>query len=262
MNTLLIDIGNSRIKWAFVESLKEDNSMVFGTQGSFSENFPTSMVKLCLQHSWAINQIICSSVATIEQTNLIQHAFKKSHPNTLWKQINGADLIEKVSTSYIKPEQLGSDRRAMIIASQALFPTKNILIISAGTATTLDIITAESHHLGGWILPGFSLMKESLVLGTSRLSVDDLASEDKNLLEIGLDTSSAINHGILASQLGAIELVQQYAVRKNLTLDLFIFSGGNGRHLLNYFDQTNSNIHAIYEDNLVLKGLMAWHENN
>lgn len=262
MSTLLIDIGNTRLKWALIESQKNVTQAAFISQGSFSENLSSSMIELCLQHSWQLDHIICSSVVSIEQTNLIQKAFKQNYPHTLWKQINGLALIEKISTAYINPEQLGSDRRAMIMAAQALFPQKNILIVSSGTATTLDIINAESHHLGGWILPGFSLMMNSLLQGTSQLTANTSSIESTDSIEIGLDTNSAINRGILASQIGAIEVAKQYAEKKNIQLNLILFSGGNGKQLFNLQAQNNQNIKYQYEDNLVLKGLAAWYQNN
>lgn len=262
MSILLIDIGNTRMKWALVEGQKSIAQITFTSQGSFSENLSSSLIELCLKKSWQIEQIICSSVISIEQTNSLQTAFKETYPNTLWKQINGLALIEKISTSYLSPAQLGSDRRAMIIAAQNLFPQKNTLIVSAGTATTLDMITAQAHHLGGWILPGVSLMKDSLMQGTVRLAMDSSVIEGEYPIEIGIDTQSSINHGVLASQLGAIEVAKHYAERKNIQLDLILLSGGNGKQLLNHQDHSNQSIKSHYEDNLVLKGLMVWHHNS
>lgn len=262
MSILLIDVGNTRLKWALVEGQKNISQMLFISEGSFSENLSSSMVELCLKNSWEIEQIICSSVISIEQTNSLQTAFKETYPNTLWKQINGLALIEKISTSYLSPAQLGSDRRAMIIAAQNLFPQKNILIVSAGTATTLDMITAQAHHLGGWILPGISLMKDSLMQGTGRLAMDSSVIENEYPVEIGIDTQSSINQGVLAGQLGAIEIAKRYAERKNIQLDLILLTGGNGKDLLNHQDHSKQSTKSHYEDNLVLKGLMVWYQNN
>lgn len=262
MSILLIDVGNTRLKWALVEGQKNISQIVFNSEGSFSENLSSSMIELCLKNSWEIEQIICSSVISIEQTNSLQTAFKETYPNTLWKQINGLALIEKISTSYLSPAQLGSDRRAMIIAAQNLFPQKNILIVSAGTATTLDMITAQAHHLGGWILPGISLMKDSLMQGTGRLAMDSSVIENEYPIEIGIDTQSSINQGVLAGQLGAMEIAKRYAERKNIQLDLILLTGGNGKELLNHQDHSKQSTKSHYEDNLVLKGLIVWYQNN
>jgi type III pantothenate kinase len=262
MSILLIDIGNTRMKWAVVEDQKNISQMIFTSQGSFSENLSSSTIELCLKNSWKIEQIICSSVISIEQTNSLQTAFKETYPNTLWKQMDGLALIEKIGTSYLSPAQLGSDRRAMIIAAQTLYPQKNILIVSAGTATTIDMITAQAHHLGGWILPGVSLMRDSLMQGTGRLAIDSSVIENEFPVEIGIDTQSSINQGVLASQLGSIEIAKRYAERKNIQLDLILLSGGNGKQLLNHQEHSDQIIKSHYEDNLVLKGLMVWCQSN
>jgi type III pantothenate kinase len=262
MSILFIDIGNTRMKWALVKAPGNIDQIEFSSQGSFSENLSSSMIELCLKNSWAIEQIICSSVISLEQTNSIQTAFNEAYPRTTWKQIDGLASISKISTSYLNPAQLGGDRRAMIIATQNLFPQKNILIVSAGTATTLDIITAKAHHLGGWILPGFSLMKDSLMQGTGRLAMDSSVIENEFPIEIGIDTQSSIYQGILASQLGAIEVAKHYAETKNIQLDFILLSGGNGKQILNHQDHSKQSIKFQYEDNLVLKGLMVWHQNN
>ena len=81
-------------------------------------------------------------------------------------------------------------------------------------------------------------------------------------IEIGIDTQSSINQGVLASQLGAIEIAKRYAERKNIQLDLILLSGGNGKQLLNHQDHSNQSIKSHYEDSLVLKGLMVWHQND
>lgn len=261
MSTLFIDIGNTRVKWALANNAKVTHQIQFNSQGNFSENFSSSLIELCLENSWEIDQVICSSVSSLEQTRHIQKAFEKTYPKTIWKQINGLSLIEKITSSYLNPEQLGSDRRAMIIATQTLFPHKNTLIVSSGTATTLDIVTAQAHHLGGWILPGFSLMRDSLTQGTGRLAMDDSVTENEISIEIALDTQSAIIRGILASQLGAIEVANEYAKRKNIQLDLMLFTGGNGEQLFQYQNQKEQSFPCKYEDNLVLKGLMAWHQS-
>lgn len=261
MSALFIDIGNTRMKWAFSNDAKVANQIQFNSQGNFSENFSSSLIELCLKNSWEIDEVICSSVSSVEQTHHIQKAFEKTYPKTIWKQINGLSLIEKITSAYLNPEQLGSDRRAMIIATQTLFPHKNTLIVSSGTATTLDIVTAQAHHLGGWILPGLSLMRDSLTQGTGRLAIDNSLTENEISIEIALDTQSAIIRGILASQLGAIEVANEYAKRKNIQLDLMLFTGGNGEQLLQYQNHNEKSLQFQYEDNLVLKGLMAWQQS-
>jgi pantothenate kinase type III len=98
--------------------------------------------------------------------------------------------------------------------------------------------------------------------GTGRLAIDSSVIENEYSVEIGIDTQSSINQGVLASQLGAIEIAKRYAERKNIQLDLILLSGGNGKQLLNHQEHSDQIIKSHYEDNLVLKGLMVWCQSN
>ncbi len=259
MSILLIDLGNTRLKWALAQSAATPLSQDFDRQGSLPKEDVLSIVDICTDNAWAIEHIVCSSVISKEITSSIQSAFEKSFPKACWHQINGATLLDQISTSYIDAAQLGSDRRAMIIGAQALHPKKNLLIVGLGTASTIDLLTAKSHHQGGWILPGFSLMKEALATGTDRLPSGELNSNRRLSLSIGLDTLAAIHQGVLASQIGAIEIAKKYADKEGIPLDLIIVDGGNATQLIQ--DDYNNDLPIKLEANLVLKGLLAWQQS-
>jgi type III pantothenate kinase len=256
MSILLIDLGNTRLKWALAQSDTNHLSEDFDHQGSLPKGEVLSIVELGLNKTWAIEHIVCSSVISKEITASIQSAFEKIFPNAGWHQINGATLLEAITTSYTDAAQLGSDRRAMIIGAQALHPNKNLLIVGLGTASTIDLLTAQPHHHGGWILPGFSLMKEALATGTDRLPNGGLTSDTHLSFSVGIDTLAAINYGVLASQIGAIEMAKKYAAKEGVPLDLIILDGGNATQLIQ--DHYNNDLPIKQEANLVLKGLFAW----
>lgn len=259
MSILLIDLGNTRLKWAFTQSDATPLSQDFDRQGSLPKEAALSIVDLCLDKAWTIEHIVCSSVISKEITFSIQSAFEKKLPKASWHQINGATLLDQISTSYTDATQLGSDRRAMIIGAQALHSKKNLLIVGLGTASTIDLLTAKSHHHGGWILPGFSLMKEALASGTDRLPNGELNSNSHLPLSIGLNTLDAINQGVLASQIGAIEMAKKYADKEGIPLDLIIVDGGNATQLIQ--NNYNNDLPIKLEANLVLKGLLAWQQS-
>ena len=259
MSTLLIDLGNTRLKWALAQSDVNCLSQDFERQGSLPKETAPSIVDLCIDNAWVIEHIVCSSVISKDITSSIQLAFEKSFPTAEWHQINGATLLDQISTSYTDAAQLGSDRRAMIIGAQALHPNKNLLVVGLGTASTIDLLTTKRHHHGGWIMPGFSLMKEALATGTDRLPNGELNLNNHLSLSVGLDTLAAINHGVLASQIGAIEMAKKYAANEGIPLDLIIVDGGNATQLVQ--DHYNNDLPIKQEANLVLKGLLAWQQS-
>ncbi len=256
---LLIDLGNTRLKWALVNENAKDIQQPFEAEGSINKDQAINIVALCSQNNWQMTHVVCSSVIDHSITQSLELAFKKSFPTTIWKKLDGTALINTIGTDYADPAQLGSDRRAMLIAAQALHPNKNLLILGAGTATTIDLLSASAHHLGGWILPGLTLMKNSLANGTDRLGSSCSAFKEMSDLNIGINSQDAIDHGVLMSQLGALELAQAYAHQKNMSLDMIVATGGNAQQLINYQEQE---IPTQLIDNLVLRGLLIWHQNH
>ena len=177
-------------------------------------------------------------------------------PQAIWHEINGESLISDIASKYKAPEKLGADRRAMIIGAESIFPRRNILIIGTGTATTIDLLSANKEHLGGWILPGFLLMSKSLHVGTEELP-DIFSTRTKpQTLSLGIDTNSSIYNGILASQLGAIELGKSLAHQNKIKLDMLVIDGGNAELIMNAYQGSEQ---ILFTPNLVLKGLLAWH---
>jgi len=76
-----------------------------------------------------------------------------------------------VSNHYLRPSQLGADRWAALIAARHA-AAGSCLVVNAGTATTLDALTAGGDFVGGLILPGLGLMTRSLNLGTALIGAD------------------------------------------------------------------------------------------
>ena len=177
-------------------------------------------------------------------------------PQAAWFQINGTSAIKHLGSQYDEAQQLGADRRSMALGAHQMFPGKHILVVGAGTATTIDLIT-PTQYMGGWIFPGMSLMTSALNANTAQLpnvSTEDQASS----LKIGTNTNDGIYQGILASHVGAIMMAQEYVKNQKMTLDLIIVTGGNAKKLIGYLKDFGSPITIHHEEQLVLKGLLAW----
>lgn len=94
---------------------------------------------------------------------------------------------------YRNPVEVGSDRIAGAIAAARLFPGKNALIADFGTATTIDVLTADREYLGGLIIPGLRLAMESLDAKTARLSKVEIRKPPELL---GRSTVESIQAGL------------------------------------------------------------------
>jgi type III pantothenate kinase len=258
MSVLLIDVGNTRIKWAIAPS-NGDARSTFIEQG-FTTNDSLNQLSEFDQvaKNQIIEKIICSSVISEDKTLALKKHCQTIMPQAAWFQINGTSAIKHLGSQYDQAQQLGSDRRAMALGAHQMFPGKNILVISAGTATTIDLIT-PTHHMGGWIFPGMALMANALNLNTAQLpnvSTDEQGSS----LKIGTNTHDGIQQGILASHIGAITMAKEYVKHQKMSLDLMIVTGGNAKKLIAYLKDSASPLMIHHEEQLVLKGLLAWNK--
>ena len=258
MSILLIDIGNTRLKWA-IASTNGDLNSDFIDQGASMNDSPNQFAQFDqISKNQTIEKIICSSVITEDKTLALKKHCQLIMPQASWFQINGASAIEHLGSQYDQAQQLGSDRRAMALGAHQMFPGKHILVIGAGTATTIDFITS-THHMGGWIIPGMTLMTNALNLNTAQLpnvSTDDQGSS----LKIGMNTNDGIYQGVMAGGVGAVMMAQEYVKNQKMTLDLMIVTGGNAKNLIGYLKGSFSPLTIHHEEQLVLKGLLAWNQ--
>lgn len=125
----------------------------------------------------------------------------------------------------LQPERAGVDRRVQVLGAATLAGGPAI-VVSCGTALTVDLSDADGALLGGSILPGISLGMKGLAAATAQLPVVDL----KGNVEVpGRDTEGALRAGLLVGAAGAVErLVKDSSGGK----DLAVFVTGSDAGLL------------------------------
>lgn len=158
-----------------------------------------------------------------------------------------------VINKYTTPETLGKDRLAGVVAASELFPSKDVLVVDAGTAITFDLITSEKIYTGGSIAPGLTLRFKALNYFTGRLPLLD--ATEYNAL-IGKDTKTSILSGVMTGTRLELEgFINEY---KRFYPELqVVITGGDAK----YFDKTlKFNIFAA--PNLVLIGLKLILQHN
>lgn len=195
MTTLLIDIGNTRLKLAkleagapsFVGAVAIDP--LHACETSLRQHIevltePASTVWLVSVASQAVNALV--------QALLSSCALH-------W--VHATSKASGILNAYPDPTQLGPDRWTGIIGLKRHFPVlqQPIVLASFGTATTVDTLSPDAEFLGGLILPGVSMMRESLNRGTARLP-----NEPGELQAFPTNTRAAIASGVVAAQAGAV----------------------------------------------------------
>ena len=238
---LLVDIGNTRIKWA------TENKHIIQESRAVNHHSLTFIEKI--KQTWlglGTPEIIAvSSVSKQQIVDQLLDLAKNIWPNITVIMAKSSSQGFSVKNAYQDATKLGVDRWLGLIALQHYYPDTRC-IIDCGTAITLDVLDVQGQHLGGLISPGLQLMKQSLSSGTERLSAD----ESEFSVGLACYTEAAIYSGTLLAAVGLIEKVLADLCNGS---DNIILTGGDAlvlsRHLKCQY---------IIEPDFILKGLSLY----
>lgn len=232
---LVIDAGNSRVKWGWHDGRQWASvatvSLIEFAAASHNVN------PFVATHEDP-ERIVISNVAGDGAHQLVVNWTSIFDAQPLW--LRGEVARCGVRSRYDEPAQLGPDRWAALIAARALHEGA-CLVVNAGTATTVDLLSAEGEFLGGLILPGVELMRFVLHEHTGKLPI-----QEGRFRATPTCTVDAIETGCRHAQAGAVERMVRSAAKGALCL----VSGGAGPALVAQLE-----VPARYVENLVLEGL-------
>ena len=234
---LVIDIGNTRTKWALA-----------GGDGHLSE------FEVCMNANVATSNLSTISqkadramIANVADAAMAQQIAQLLMPLEL-SFVTASTQAGGVKNGYAKPEKLGADRWAALIA--AWQRTKHAtVVVNAGTAITIDVLDEKGTFLGGSIMPGLRLMHESLGNNTAQLNVEEGISQN-----FPNNTQDAITTGSLNAVAGAIGLMLKRLEKQCGWLPKLVLSGGDANKIA---EALKLNLkQGIMMENLVLQGLV------
>jgi type III pantothenate kinase len=203
---LLIDAGNTRVKWALAE-----DAAAMGAWTAHGAVAHTDLPQLELAWSDAaasrsVERILIANVAGNALRVHLEYVLQRTFPAMPAQDIEwfaSLPALAGLTNGYRNPAQLGCDRFAAAIAGHALAPDRPVIVANCGTATTIDAVTADGVFLGGMILPGLGLMASSLARNTAQLP--QIAQDGKLPDGFADNTDDAILSGCMTAQSGAIE---------------------------------------------------------
>ena len=158
---LLIDIGNTRLKWTSQHDgrLSPADAIVHD-QANLENALPVIWQDLDTPQDVWVSSVADARVNEIVDRYLISHWGRK--PN----YIRSSRAVLGVTNSYTEPHKLGSDRwLAMVAAFQ--HEGRCVMIVDCGSAVTIDAVNDDGEHLGGAIAPGITLGNSVLTRQTS-----------------------------------------------------------------------------------------------
>ncbi len=158
-----------------------------------------------------------------------------------------------VTTPVGKPETIGADRLALVVAAATLFPGKNNLVIGLGSAITYNYVNKDKEFIGGGISPGMEMRFKSLHEYTAKLP---LVKADWNFPLAGYDTRTNILSGVILGMAKEIDGIIGAYQEKYDNFNV-LMSGGDSTYFSRHL---KSKIFA--DPYLIYKGLYAISEFN
>lgn len=237
MNTLTIDIGNSRVKvdsWA-------DNGLI----GRELEKENVSVDEI-LKEAERLD-VKGMIVSTVRDDSEILVTGLKERFSHLVLEFDTEEIEKHYNLSNYRGK-IGPDRVAAFLGAESLIPGVSKLVVDLGTAMTIDLVDENGTFCGGNISIGYSTRKKALAKATSRLP------EVKDNFQTGLfgnDTSSAIEAGTSNGVEGEIYYTALQA-KQGFNTQLIIATGGD---LPNIVVKAPEGMQSLNDAYLVGRGL-------
>ena len=214
---LLIDLGNSRLKWAWSdETLWQSGAVAIDRKPAAS-----LMASVGEPHG-APRKVGVVSVASQELLKGITQFIKRKW-NAEPVLVESVAEQAGVRNGYKDPKQLGNDRWAALVAARAETPSP-VCVISCGTAITIDAMNGQGEFIGGTIFPGLEMLRQGLRHGTA--GIESTYGCDQSCQ--ATSTEDAVMGGTLFGLAGAINKIvaeHRRVLGKNC---MNILTGGSG----------------------------------
>lgn len=229
---LLVDIGNTREKAAVIQA---DNL------SSIAELSKENLQPYNIEAVYYANVSVQQRVTSLKTSLGLEHI--------PWRQVVTEQQAFGVTNCYQQSQLLGVDRWLGLLGAQLLYPAKNVLVVDAGTAVTLDWLGSDGQHNGGWIVPGLKLMEQAVVQNTARVFTADMM---RGRLNPGTDTISCLQNGCVAAVAGVVH--QAVALQRH---EKIILTGGDAGYLQTYLTSLN----IVVDPLLLFRGLSRYIDN-
>lgn len=237
---LLLDAGNTRIKWALVR-----DSDWIGT-GALETASPEALADIWQTLPAVPTRLAACNVAGDRVRNIVEAAAARCGLVPRW--LVSSEEAAGVSNAYDRVTQLGADRWAAALGAWHRCRAACV-IVNAGTALTIDALDDSGRFLGGLIVPGVDTMLDALERRTA-----GLARQPGRYRDFPTNTGDAMWTGAIDAALGAVDRVLARLARRTGRKVAVLVSGGGAGPLLGQLDPAS----ARHVEHLVLEGLLAF----
>ncbi|WDI44265.1 type III pantothenate kinase [Bremerella sp. P1] len=245
---IAVDIGNTRVHFARFENFRADevtppvSTFSYSTYSSDIQGLRNWLTDATLP--WYTVSVHRSALASLE-------AFSKMEPRvSSFVAFNHQKL--PIEIAIPSPEKIGLDRLAAAVAANHMRQKdRPAIVVDAGTAITIDVVSDAGEFVGGAILPGMQTSAKALAARTDALPQITINLENRPAA-IGTNTSEAMQSGLFWGSVGAVrETIRRVSDQLNSDKrPQIFFSGGDVNYLAPWMDLDIETV-----DHLVMRGV-------
>ena len=241
MSRLLVDIGNTRVKWVWAGP--------GGVPDQAAAGDPDDLFRAA--RGIDADAVAIAATGGEQLVEAVTAGARSRWPDASIRRVTTAGRFGRLVNSYQDPARMGVDRWLAMIGAE-LDTAGAFCVIDAGTALTVDLVAADGHHRGGWIAPGLALMRHGLAAGTARIGAD-LAPPQPG--PWGRSTGAAVHAGTLAALIGTVEQAVSLALAEDAATT-FVLTGGDAVLVKPMVASASSSVSI--QPMLVFRGLHRW----
>ena len=235
---LLIDTGNSRLKWALADATR------LVSVGSNRHDTPEPWLEFLATTDPAEAVYLASVASDAVNRKVREQLFSSWGAEVV--ELGAASRFGALCNGYKDPQQLGVDRWSAMVGAWCQY-TAPFCVIDCGSAVTVDAVDATGQHLGGCIIPGYNMQLQSLNQCTAGVKV---MAEPAISDTWGRSTRECVERGVGDAIAGLVER-SVIRLQEQLQRDVqLIITGGDSR-----LCESQTALQAVVDEQLVLQGM-------
>jgi type III pantothenate kinase len=254
MTFLAVDIGNTRLKWAFFASAAP-GAPVLSHGAEFLENIDKLAEGPWQAHGAPERMLGCCVAADAVKRRVEEQMEELWDVPAHW--VVSRPQEAGIVNGYDHPTRLGADRWVAMIGARhrvlSRGPARPMVVVMVGTAVTVEAVDEGGRFLGGLILPGHGIMLRALESGTAGLHVPT-----GEVREFPTNTSDALTSGGTYAIAGAIERMANHVRRHCGAEPACFMTGGAGWKMAPYLEGAFELVESLIFDGLLVIARERW----
>ncbi|HEX3914391.1 MAG TPA: type III pantothenate kinase [Steroidobacteraceae bacterium] len=241
---LVIDVGNTRLKWAWLTStgLSDQQAVVH------RDTKPGIWTAALFESGQRPGRVLVSNVAGPVMAKALARLAKKMFRINI-EFITATREFDGLTSGYLDPTLLGADRWLALIGAWTKAHTA-LCVVDAGTAVKVDSVDSNGQHLGGLIAPGIHMMREVLMSNTSDIANAAAHSTPSLAGVLANNTLAAVSRGAVFALSGMADRACEVIAQSTGAAPRLFITGGDANMIAG-----TMRTHGEIVPDLVLQGL-------